>query len=66
MYKCHLSVEDPLIRADDMLVTEEQVKILQGLCQEERLLHIILVFPNLAKGKIYKFAIHPAMLMRCS
>ena len=47
---CHLCVEDPLIRADDMLVTEEEVKVLQGLCQEKRLLHIILVSPNLAKG----------------
>merc|ERR1719458_195306 len=42
-----LCVEDPLVRADDMLVTEEQVKVLEGLRQEERLLHIILVSANL-------------------
>ena len=48
--KSHLCVEDPLVRADDMLVTEEQVKVLEGLRQEERLLHIILVSTNLVEG----------------
>ena len=52
MYKCHLSVEDPLIRADDMLVTEEQVKVLEGLREEEGLLNVILVSPNLETGDI--------------
>ena len=33
-----------------MLVTEEEVEVLEGLCQEEGLLHIILLPPNLEKG----------------
>ena len=47
---CHLCVEDPLVCTDDVLVTEEQVEVLEGLCQEEGLLHIILLPPNLEKG----------------
>ena len=46
----HLSVKDPLVCTDDVLVTEEQVEVLEGLCQEEGLLHIILLPPNLEKG----------------
>ena len=44
-----------------MLVTEEQVKVLEGLRQEERMLHIILVSTNLVEGIFWK-----AMLMRSS
>ena len=32
-----------------MLVTEEEVEVLEGLCQEEGLLHIILLPPNLER-----------------
>ena len=46
----HLCVEDPLVCTDDVLVTEEEVKVLEGLRQEEGLLHIILLPPNLEKG----------------
>ena len=35
-----------------MLVTEEQVEVLEGLGQEEGLLHVVLVAPNLEKGNI--------------
>ena len=34
-----------------MLVTEEQVEVLEGLGQEEGLLHVVLVPPNLEKGQ---------------
>ena len=43
----HLSVKDPLVCTDDVLVTEEEVEVLEGLCQEEGLLHIVLDSPNL-------------------
>jgi len=42
-----LSVKDPLVCADDVLVTEEKVEVLEGLRQEEGLLNVILVPPNL-------------------
>ena len=48
----HLCVEDPLVCTDDVLVTEEQVEVLEGLGQEEGLLHVVLVAPNLEKGRI--------------
>ena len=35
-----------------MLVTEEQVEVLEGLSEEEGLLHVVLVAPNLEKGSI--------------
>ena len=35
-----------------MLVTEEQVEVLEGLSQEEGLLYVVLVAPNLEKGSI--------------
>ena len=35
-----------------MLVTEEQVEVLEGLCQEEGLLHIVLDSPNLENGDL--------------
>ena len=52
MSTCHLSVKDPLVCADDVLVTEEKVEVLEGLRQEEGLLNIILVPPNLETGDI--------------
>ena len=48
----HLCVEDPLVCTDDVLVTEEQVEVLEGLSQEEGLLYVVLVAPNLEKGSI--------------
>ena len=48
----HLCVEDPLVCTDDVLVTEEQVEVLEGLCQEEGLLHIVLDSPNLENGDL--------------
>ena len=50
MSTCHLSVKDPLVCADDVLVTEEQVEVLEGLRQEEGLLNVIFVPPNLETG----------------
>ena len=47
----NLSVKDPLVGADDVLVTEEQVEVLEGLRQEERLLHIVLVSTHLGKKR---------------
>ena len=35
-----------------MLVTEEQVEVLEGLCQEEGLLYIVLDSPNLENGDL--------------
>ena len=46
----YLSVKDPLVCADDVLVTEEKVEVLEGLRQEEGLLNVILVSPNLETG----------------
>ena len=51
-YETNLSVKDPLVCADDVLVTEEQVEVLEGLSQEEGLLYVVLVSPNLEKGSI--------------
>ena len=48
----HLCVEDPLVCTDDVLVTEEQVEVLEGLCQEEGLLHIVVDSPNLENGDL--------------
>ena len=35
-----------------MLVTEEQVEVLEGLSQEEGLLHIVVDSPNLENGDL--------------
>ena len=51
-YQSNLSVKDPLVGADDVLITEEQVEVLEGLRQEERLLHVVLVSTDLGKEKV--------------
>ena len=50
----YLSVKDPLVCADDVLITEEKVEVLEGLRQEEGLLNIVLVSPNLETGDILR------------
>ena len=50
----YLSVKDPLVCADDVLITEEKVEVLEGLRQEEGLLNVVLVSPNLETGDILR------------
>ena len=47
-----LCVEDPLLQVNKIVVTEEKVEILQGFCQEEGLLYIILVGGRLKERRV--------------
>ena len=48
-----LSVEDPLLQAEQLVVAVEKVEILQGLRQEERLLDIIVTSSLSARESKY-------------
>ena len=48
-----LSVEDPLLQAEKLIVAVEKVEILQGLRQEERLLDIIVTSSLSARESKY-------------
>ena len=50
-----LCVEDPLLQVNKIVVTEEKVEILQGFCQEEGLLHIILVGGRLKERRVESY-----------
>ena len=43
----HLCVENPLLKINKVVITKKEVEVLEGLCEEERLLNIILVCLNL-------------------
>ena len=47
-----LRVEDPLVQRYQVVVTEQQVEILQRLGQEERLLHIVLLPSDLQQQTV--------------
>ena len=45
----YLCVENPLLEINKVVITEKEVEILEGFCEKERLLHIVLVYLNLQK-----------------
>ena len=47
-----LRVENPLVQRYQVVVTEQQVEILQRLGQEERLLHIVLLPSDLQQQTV--------------
>ena len=51
MHFIYLCVENPLFKINKVVITEKEVEVFEGLCEEERLLNIILVSLNL---KIYQ------------
>ena len=42
-----LCVEDPLVEADEVVVGEDEVEVLERLGQEEGLLHVVLLTSDL-------------------
>ena len=46
-----LCVENPLLEINKVVITEKEVEILEGFCEKERLLYIVLVCLNLQKYK---------------
>ena len=43
----YLSVENPLLEINKVVITKKEVEVLEGFCEKERLLNIVLVSLNL-------------------
>ena len=47
----YLCVKNPLLKINKVVITEKEVEVLEGFCEKERLLYIVLVCLNLQKYK---------------
>ena len=48
----YLSVEDPLTQVNEIVIAEEEVEVFQCFSEEEWLLNIIFVAPNLDSKRL--------------
>ena len=48
----YLCVENPLLEINKVVITKKEVEVLEGFCEKERLLHIVLVCLNLQEYQL--------------